>query len=92
MFKKVMSVIMSVVLLVSLVGFVSGCGDSMVRNGKEYETYGIIDKDETRDECVKYKPIIGNIVWGIILCETIIAPVYFFGFSCMEPERYICEK
>jgi hypothetical protein len=29
--------------------------------------------------------IIGNIVWSCILVETVIAPIYFLGFSVYEP-------
>jgi len=27
----------------------------------------------------------GNIIWGVILFVTVIAPIYFFGFSMFEP-------
>jgi hypothetical protein len=34
-----------------------------------------------------YEIIPGNVVWSVILIETIIAPVYFVGFSMFEPVR-----
>lgn len=34
---------------------------------------------------VAYRLIIGNIIWSCILVETIIAPIYFIGFSLYEP-------
>ena len=37
------------------------------------------------DTNIKYEVIWGNLVLGILLCETIVAPVYFFGFSLFEP-------
>jgi hypothetical protein len=68
------------------------CGDSKVIDGVKYETYGFINKDEIKDPKIKYQVITGNVVWGIILCETIVAPVYFFGFSLHEPVEKIKEK
>lgn len=38
---------------------------------------------------IKYKISVGNVVWSIILVETIIAPVYFIGWSIKNP---ICKK
>ena len=64
---------------------VASCGSNKVMNGIEYETYGIFNKEEVRKEGVRYRLVIGNVVWGIILCETVIAPIYFFGFSLYEP-------
>ena len=65
--------------------FTIACGNNKIINGKEYETYGLINKDEVRNPNIKYKPIWGNIIWGCVLAETIIAPIYFFGFSMFEP-------
>ena len=79
--KRVMSIILIAVFLLT----VSGCGSNKVINGVEYETYGLFNKDDVRKEGVRYQLIMGNVVWGIVLCETIVAPVYFFGFSLYEP-------
>jgi ABC-type oligopeptide transport system substrate-binding subunit len=67
------------------VALLFGCGSSKEINGKECETYGFINKDQVYDPDIRYKVITGNVVWGIILAETIVAPVYFFGFSLYEP-------
>ena len=29
--------------------------------------------------------IVGNVVWSVLLVETVIAPIYFLGFSLFEP-------
>lgn len=87
--KKFFSKIIIILLILSL--FIA-CGDSKVIDGVEYETYGLINRDEIRNPNIKYKVIIGNVVWGIILCETIVVPVYFFGFSLHEPVEKIREK
>lgn len=85
--KKITATILAICMMFMMVG----CGSSKIINGKEKETYGIFNKEEVRDPTVKYSLIIGNVVWGIILVETIIAPVYFFGFSIYEPVCLISE-
>jgi len=83
-------IIASIVCVCTL--FISGCGDSKVISGKEYETYGILNRDEIRSEDIHYSIITGNCIWGIILCSTVIAPIYFFGFSLYEPKYSVKEK
>lgn len=34
---------------------------------------------------IQYEICWGNVIWGIILSETIIVPIYFFGFSMFNP-------
>jgi hypothetical protein len=63
----------------------TGCGENKKINGVWYETYGLINKHEVKDSKIRYRTIVGNVVWGIILFETLIAPLYFFGFSMYEP-------
>ena len=45
----------------------------------------VINKDDMKNPNVEYRLIPGNIIWGCLLVETIIAPIYFFGFSIYEP-------
>lgn len=78
-----MKKVMVVMLVLSLLAL--GCGDTKVIDGIKYDTYGLIDKEEKRNPDIEYKLITGNVVWGILLFETAIAPVYFFGFSLYEP-------
>lgn len=80
--KKFICNIMVIILILSMI---IACGDSKVIDGVDYETYGFINKDEVKNPKIKYQVITGNVVWGILLCETIVAPVYFFGFSLHEP-------
>ena len=68
---------------------VTGCGDNRIIDGVEYETYGLLSKEENKCDDIQYEPVWGNIVWGCLLFTTVIAPVYFFGFSMYEP---ICKK
>jgi len=72
-------------LVVTFFVAVSGCGDTKIIAGVEYDTYGLINKDEVRNPEIQYETIWGNVILGVILIETIIAPIYFFGFSLFEP-------
>ena len=62
-----------------------GCGDTKEIGGVEYGTYGLFDKGTMKNPDIEYKIIVGNIIWSVILFETIIAPIYFIGFSIYEP-------
>lgn len=54
-----------------------GCGDGQSVNGKYCDTYGLLNK-ESKCKDVQYRTVVGNVVWGILLVETIVAPIYFF--------------
>lgn len=73
------------IVAVSLVFMMVGCGSQKNIKGKTYDTYGFFNQDTNKSPNVKYKVIIGNVIWSIILFETIIAPVYFLGFDLFEP-------
>lgn len=79
--KKAVIFITIIVFSMSIIG----CGNDMAYDGKVYGTYGLINKSEMRNHDVEYRLIIGNVVWGILLIETIVFPIYFFGFSIYEP-------
>jgi hypothetical protein len=79
-------------IYILLLMFIFGCGHNMTINGKERKTIGLINvalNDPTLFEIkhpdTKYKVIWGNVIWGALLFETIIAPIYFYGFSMFEP-------
>jgi len=76
---------LSVILIISFLTVFCSCGSTKVIGGTEYDTYGFFNQLEKRNPDIKYKVIVGNIVWSVILCETIIAPIYFLGFSMYEP-------
>ena len=67
----------------------AGCASSKKINGTYYDTEGLATLDN-KDPCIHYDFVIGNLIWSIILFETIIAPVYFLGWSIYEPvgEKY----
>jgi hypothetical protein len=86
---KTLSIILICVFVLSFIG----CGhDLTYNNGETHKTIGIINilvNDssvmEAKDPKMKYEIIWGNVVWGALLAETVIAPIYFFGFSMFQP-------
>lgn len=73
-------------LLLSIILLMSGCANTKTIDGVTYDTYGFINEDSKKNPNIHYELSIGNVIWGIILVETVIAPIYFFGFSLYEPE------
>jgi hypothetical protein len=83
---------MKKLLAVGLIAaMLTGCGDPLTvktaEGIKTYPTYGFLNEGNSKSNKVCYELIFGNVAWGIVLVETIIAPVYFFGFSLYEPTR-----
>jgi len=83
-----------IVLCISTVIIFSGCGVPKTIDGVEYKPVGIFSKIipenfsknlSNYSESIQYEICVGNLIWGIILVETIIAPIYFFGFSIFNP-------
>ena len=62
-----------------------GCSDTKVIDGVEYDTYGILNVEDKKNPDIEYEVCWGNVVLGVILIETVIAPIYFFGFDMYEP-------
>lgn len=73
------------IIICCLSFFVAACGSSKVINDVKYETYGLISENNKKAPNIRYRPVWGNIIWGVLLTGTIIAPIYFFGFSMFEP-------
>jgi len=51
----------------------------------KFETYGFFDSNEYKNPNIRYELVIGNIIWSIIFCETIIVPILLLGFDMYEP-------
>ena len=78
--KKLMATVcIALMLSVSL-----GCGSSKEINGQHHDTVGVFTLDE-RNPNTCYEVIFGNVVWSVLLIETLFAPIYFIGWSIMEP-------
>ena len=80
-------IIASIVCVLYIMTIAMSCADSKVIDGIKYDTYGLINKDDNKHPDIKYELVIGNIVWSCILVQTVIAPIYFLGFSIYEPVR-----
>jgi hypothetical protein len=63
----------------------ASCADSKVIQGTEYDSIGIFHDPAP---CIDYDVVVGNVIWAVILSETIVMPVYFLGFSIKEPVGY----
>jgi len=69
----------------------AGCGDPRsLPTGpkgemKDYPTYGLFNENTAKSDKVCYEVSVGNVVWSIILIETIVMPVYFIGWSLFNP-------
>ena len=62
-----------------------GCGRTACIDGKTYDTYGLLNQDSSKNSKIEYRLIVGNVIWSVILCESIVFPLYFIGFSLYEP-------
>lgn len=84
------------VLLVMAVIMLSSCADSktLLINGKEtvVKPYGWADSQDVKVPGVVYKVNVGNIIWSVILSETIVIPVWLTGWQLMEPVKVKVES
>lgn len=64
-----------------------GCGRPATIERITYDTYGFLNEGTYRSKDVCYEVSVGNIVWSIILFETVVAPIYFLGFSLFNSVR-----
>jgi len=76
---KILTAILVVLLLFT------GCANRKTIQGRTYDTYGLLNKDTNKNPNIEYRISAGNVIWSILLFETIVFPVYFVGFSIYEP-------
>lgn len=79
--RKMISLFVAIALAASL----SACARPMTICGVTYDSYGLANQDDKKNPEVQYEVVWGNVVWGALLFETVIAPIYFFGFSLFQP-------
>jgi len=75
----------SMLLVLSILAMMFSCANSKEIDGITYDTYGLINKENKRNPDIQYEVVWGNVIWSVILSETIVVPVYMIGFSIMEP-------
>jgi len=77
------------ILLLSVFSFwVTGCHNSLVIDNTRYDPIGVyhsIAEPEAEAPNVRYDVVWGNVIWSIILCETLVAPVVLVGWYLWEP-------
>ena len=76
----------TLITIIILLLFIVGCGNSKNIQRTWFETKGVLINDE-KHPCIHYEIILGNVFWGIVLLETLMAPIYFFGWSIFEPKH-----
>lgn len=79
-------------LALSAAFMLASCADSKMMHidGKDVEVkpYGWMNSNSRKVEGVKYDVCVGNIVWSVVLGETVLAPVLFTGLALFEPVGY----
>lgn len=80
-----MKKLITIILIFVFCSFVIGCGNPRTINKFTYDTYGLFNESDKKNENIEYRLVVGNVIWSIILVETIIAPIYFLGFDLYEP-------
>ncbi len=63
----------------------TACGNDKTIDGKHYDTFGIANEGSHRDPAIRYEISAGSVIWAIILCETIVFPVYIIGWDLWQP-------
>lgn len=71
--------------VIVLVGLLSGCGKTKTIQGVTYGTYGLLNQNEMKNDQIRYEVIAGNVFWAAFFAETLVAPIYFVGYSLFQP-------
>lgn len=74
-----------------LISIVLACGNDLNDCNQTFKTVGAFTEDE-KVEGITYKIIPGNVIWSVILIESVVVPVYFVGFSLWEPVAADCSR
>jgi hypothetical protein len=74
-------------LVLATLLLLSSCGEPIRQNGALYECYGAFDKDEIKSQHVDYELELGNVVWAVILSETVIVPIWLVGWNIYCPVK-----
>lgn len=75
-------------LIVALVVFgllFVSCAEEKTINGVTYRPYGILNADTQKNPNIEYEVSGWAVFSGVVFVETIIVPVYTFGYNLWEP-------
>lgn len=62
----------------------AACSSNLTVENTKYESYGLLSPSK-EDKKVCYKANTGDVILGVLFIETVIAPIYIFGFDVFEP-------
>lgn len=80
-----MNKILLIILIVIISFSVLSCGKPIVLEpGELANPYGVFSKED-KNESATYKMSTGNIIWSILLVETIVAPIILIGWKLWVP-------
>lgn len=77
--------IKQLISMILIATMLSACGTPIDYAGKHYPTVGVVNQADQKSEKMCYEVSVGNVIWSIILIETIVAPIYFVGWSLWNP-------
>ncbi len=83
--------VMAVLLVLAMCVIATGCGEPKVIGGKWRDTVGVFSDSPAKHPCIKYEVSFGNVFWSVMLFKTIVAPIYFVGWSIQNPVGEICD-
>ena len=72
-------------LAIATILTISSCAESKTIDGVTYRPYGLLNETTCKNDSIQYQASGWAIVSGIVFCETIVVPVYTFGFNLYEP-------
>ena len=77
---------MKKILIILCIGFLfTSCADNKVIDNVEYRPYGLLNEDSCKNDSIQYSVSTGSVIVGVIFCESVIVPIYVFGFNLWEP-------
>jgi hypothetical protein len=72
------------ILFFAAIILLSSCANDKIINGKVAKTYGWANTSDRRDS-VMYRVSVENVFWSILLCETVVVPIWLTGWELYEP-------
>jgi hypothetical protein len=70
-----------------LASLLAGCGNDKVIEGVHYPTFGVANDDAQRNPKIQYEISAGSVIWAVLLCETIVFPIYIIGWDLYQPVK-----
>ena len=84
--KLIIAVLLLIAIVMLLIVFQPvSCAEDTEIQGKMYQSYGIINENEAKNDSIEYKASVGNMIVGFLLVETVVVPIYVFGYDLFEP-------